>query len=79
MELIENMIILIALLLSDCSPTSWRHPLTAPWIVAAGKVDVDGDAVPDRIRIEARDGCFVKERLPCAGCGDSVEGTLSRP
>src|SRR5947207_2963255 len=72
------MIILIALFLqstaSDCSPTSWRHPLTAAWVAAAGKVDIDGDGVPDRVRIETHDGCFVKERLPCAGCGDSVEG-----
>ena len=66
--------LLLPFVLFDCSPTSWRHPLTSPWVVAAGKVDVDGDGVPDRIRIETRDGCFVKERLPCAGCGDSVDG-----
>ena len=66
--------LLLPFVLFDCSPTSWRQPLTAPWVVAAGKADVDGDGVPDRIRIETREGCFVRERLPCAGCGDHITG-----
>lgn len=57
------MLALLALWLLDCSPTSWRHPLSAPWVVAAGKVDVDGDGVPDRIRIETRDGCVAKDSV----------------
>jgi len=50
------------------------RPDPTPWVVADGKVDVDGDGVADSIQIETRDGCRVQDEEPCAGCGDRIEG-----
>ncbi len=49
----------------------------APWVAAQGAVDVDGDAVPDAIRIETAHPTLVDDEEPCAGCGSRVEGVFS--
>lgn len=50
------------------------HNGQAPWAAARGFIDLDGDGVPDEIRIESSDPRFVVDSAPCAGCGDRVEG-----
>ena len=44
------------------------------WVAAAGRVDVDGDGIKDRIRIESTDAKRHIDEEPCAGCGDQVRG-----
>ena len=44
------------------------------WTVAAGKVDIDGDGVIDRIRIESRDAVRYQDPEPCGSCGDHIDG-----
>lgn len=44
------------------------------WTVAQGEVDVDGDGVKDRIRVEAADTVHHVDEDPCAGCGDHMYG-----
>jgi hypothetical protein len=48
--------------------------VSLPWTIASGSVDVDGDGVPDEIRVETPDGMRHVPLLPCAGCDDAVEG-----
>lgn len=48
--------------------------LLLTWVAAAGKVDVDGDGVADRIRIESRDASHIRDEEPCGGCGDRIDG-----
>ena len=48
--------------------------VSLPWTIASGRVDVDGDRVPDGIRVETPDGMRHVPLLPCAGCDDAVGG-----
>lgn len=48
--------------------------LLSVWVAAAGRVDVDGDGIKDRIRIESADAQRYIDELPCAGCGDQMSG-----
>ena len=69
--------VLLGVLLAATAAVAAERKGATPWVVAAGVADVDGDGVPDRIRVETAHPTFIADDEPCSGCGDRVEGEFA--
>jgi len=71
--MIARLILAIVTIALSPSVTAFAGP-HRPSVIVRGEVDVDRDGVADTISIESEDAERIRDREPCASCGDRIHG-----